>query len=271
MARVSGGLFDLSGRVAIVTGGAQGIGRSLAQGLAEHGADVAIADVEGGLAEQAASEIEALGVKALPVAADVTAPDEVDRMVEATVRRFGRIDILCNNAGGSGGKGGRAESLPLEYWNHTFALTVTSAFLCSQRAGRVMIERRYGRIINTASVYGLVGHDPSLYEPGPDGQPRESLAYAAAKGAMVNFTRALAVYWARHNVNVNAIAPGMVRTERLGVSHSAETWQRLAERTPLKRPGRPEDMIGAVIYLASPAADFVTGQILAVDGGWTIW
>jgi gluconate 5-dehydrogenase len=266
-----GGLFDLTGRVAVVTGGAQGIGRRLAQGLAEHGANVVIADVAGDLAEQAAGQIEALGAKALPVTTDVTVPDDVDRLVETTVRRFGTIDILCNNAGGSGGKSGPAETLPLEYWNHTFALTITSAFLCSQRAGRVMIAKRYGKIINTASVYGLVGHDPSLYGPGPDGEPRESLAYGAAKGAVVNFTRALAVYWARHNITVNAIAPGMVKTERLGVSHNTQVWDRLANRTPLKRPARPEDMTGAVVYLASPAADFVTGQILVVDGGWTIW
>jgi NAD(P)-dependent dehydrogenase (short-subunit alcohol dehydrogenase family) len=270
MARAGAGLFDLSGRVAIVTGAGAGIGLALARGLAEHGANVVLADVAQDRVESAAGEIEAFGVEALPIRVDVTVPDDVDRMVEATVDRFGTIDILCNNAGGSGGRSGDTATLPLDYWLHTMDLTVTSVFLCSQRAGRVMIARGYGRIINTASVYGLVGHDTSLYDrrPGTEG---EGLAYAAGKGAVVNLTRALAVYWARHNITVNAIAPGMCQTERLARDISAATWERLSNRTPLKRPGRPADMAGAAVYLASPAADFVTGQILAVDGGWVAW
>jgi gluconate 5-dehydrogenase len=133
-----------------------------------------------------------------------------------------------------------------------------------------MIDKHYGRIINTASVYGLVGHDTSLYDRHP-GQEGEGIAYAAGKGAVVNFTRCLAVYWAKHNITVNAIAPGMTRTDRLAREISEATWARLSNRTPLKRPGRPADMAGAAVYLASPAADFVTGQILAVDGGWVAW
>ncbi|MGH2460405.1 MAG: SDR family oxidoreductase [Chloroflexota bacterium] len=264
-------LFDLTGKVAIVTGGGQGIGRSLVHGLAAHRASVVIADVAGAAAGHVAEEVEATGGTALPVPTDVTRPEEVDRLVELTVRHFGTLDILVNNAGGGRKAGGATESLSFESWLDTFDLTVNSAFLCAQRAGRVMIRQRSGKIINVASVYGLLGHNPALYAPRSNGEPAESIAYAAAKGAVVNFTRALAVYWARYHINVNAVAPGMVQTERLATSVDAETWERLAERTPLRRPATPDDLRGAVIYLASAAADFVTGQILVVDGGWTAW
>lgn len=262
-------MFDLTGRVAIVTGGAMGIGQRLAMGLAEHGASVVIADLALAEAEAGASAIESQGGRAIAVQANVCDEDDVERLVGTTVAQFGSVDILVNNAGG--GRGGPTVDLSLDDWRFTMDLCVTSAFLCSQRAGRVMIENGGGKIINVASVYGFVGQDSSLYDLRPDGQLTESVAYAAGKGAIVNMTRSLAVYWARHNINVNAIAPGMVRTERLAGSISAEAWDRLSQRTPLKRPAKPEDMQGAVIYLASPASDFVTGQTLAVDGGWLAW
>jgi NAD(P)-dependent dehydrogenase (short-subunit alcohol dehydrogenase family) len=263
--------FDLSGKVAIVTGGGMGIGQALARGLAAHGASVVIADLDRERAEQVVREIEGRGGRGLAVTANVAASGDVDRMVEAAVGAFGTIDILVNNAGGIGREPGLSEELSLDSWNHTLNVTLTSAFLCSQRAGRVMIRQRRGKIVNVASVYGLVGHDPSLYPPTPDGEPRETIAYAAAKGGIVNLTRALAVYWARHQINVNAIAPGMVRTARLAAYYDDQVWDGLSRRTPLKRPATPTDMAGAVIFLASPASDFVTGQILPVDGGWTAW
>jgi len=264
-------LFDLTGKTAIVTGGSMGIGQRLVNGLAEHGANVVIGDIDQKLAEKVAGEVEAHGGKALAIKTDVCNPDDVDRLVLATTQQFGAVDILVNNVGGTGGGSGLTETLPLERWRRTMDLTVTSAFLCSQRVGRVMIGQNRGKIINIASVYGLVGQDSSLYDLRPDGLPSESLDYAAGKGAIVNMTRALAVYWARYGINVNAVAPGMVKTERLGASISAEAWERLSRRTPLKRPAKPEDMAGAVIYLSSPAADFVTGHILVVDGGWQAW
>lgn len=262
-------MFDLSGKVAIVTGAAMGIGQRLARGLAERGANIVIADIASDQAEEVAGEIKARGGKALAITASAIDSNDVDRLVETTIQHYGTLDILVNNAGG--GRAGSTATLSLEDWHFTMDLCVTSAFLCSQRAGRVMIEKRAGKIINVASVYGFVGQDSSLYDLRPDGQLTESLAYAAGKGAIVNMTRSLAVYWARYNINVNAIAPGMVKTEQLAGSISTEAWDRLSQRTPLKRPAKPEDMEGAVIYLASPASDFVTGQILAVDGGWLAW
>jgi len=262
--------FDLTGQVAIVTGGGAGIGRRLALGLAAEGAGVTVVDISPEQAEHVAAEIETAGGNGLPIAADVTNPADVARLVEETVARFGTVDILINNAGG--GKGyGLTVDLSLTEWQATLDLTLTSAFLCAQQSGRVMIAQRRGRIINIASVYGLVGHDPTLYDPLPDGEYPESLAYVTAKGGVVSMTRALAIYWARHNIQVNAIAPGMVRTERLAHTISPDTWDRLSARTPMGRPADPDDLVGAAIYLASDACRYVTGQVLSVDGGWTAW
>jgi gluconate 5-dehydrogenase len=262
--------FDLSGKTAIVTGGGWGIGEHVARGLAEHGARVVIADVAADRAERVAAEICRRGETALAVTTDVCDPMAVDRLVETACRAFGTIDVLVNNAGG-GSVHGRTVDLALADWQRTFDLTVTSAFLCSQRAGRVMIGQGHGTIVNVASIYGLVGYSPTMYDTDSAGNYPESLAYAAAKGAVVSMTRTLATYWAPHNIRVNAIAPGPVKTERLGTSISPATWQRLAERTLLKRPADCDDLVGAAVFLASSASAYVTGQILVVDGGWTAW
>jgi gluconate 5-dehydrogenase len=262
--------FDLSGQTAIVTGGGWGIGEHIARGLADHGAHVVIADVAGERAERVAAEIDDRGGRALPVTTDVCDPAAVDRLVETTCQAFGAIDVLVNNAGGGRGFGPTVD-LALADWQATFDLTVTSAFLCCQRAGRVMIRQGRGTILNIASIYGLVGYAPTMYDLRPDGNYPESLAYAAAKGAVVAMTRTLATYWAPHGIRVNAIAPGPVKTERLGASISSDTWQRLADRTLLKRPADSDDLVGAAVFLASPASAYITGQVLAVDGGWTAW
>ncbi len=262
--------FDLTGRVAIVTGGGAGIGRRLALGLAGEGATVEVADISLEAATQVAGEIAAEGGSGTPVGADVTNPADVARLVEEAVSRFGAVDILVNNAGGGKGYGATVD-LSLSEWQATMDLTLTSAFLCAQQAGRVMIGQGRGKIINIASVYGLVGHDPTRYDPLPDGTYPESLAYLTAKGGVISMTRALAIYWARHNIQVNAIAPGMVKTERLAQKISPETWDRLSARIPIGHPADPDDLVGAAIYLASDAANYVTGQIVAVDGGWTAW
>lgn len=251
-----------------------GIGQHLAYGLAEHGANVVVADIATERAQAVAGDIEQLGSAAIAVTTDVCQPDDIRRLYETAIQRFGAVDILVNNAGGgSRDKYTRQESPfgSLESWHHTMALTLTSAFLCCQQFAPAMIERKQGKIINIASVYGIVGLDPSLYELDPDGNPRQTIPYAAAKGGVVTMTRAMAVHLAPHDICVNAIAPGMVRTERLATGIGADTWQKLSGRTPLGRPAMPEDMKGAVVYFASPSSDFVTGQILAVDGGWLAW
>ena len=158
----------------------------------------------------------------------------------------------------------------MEVWQRVFDVNSSGTFLCSQRAGRIMVPQGGGCIINIASVYGHVGVDPSVSHP-PGEPSREDLAYSASKGAVISMTRALATYWADYKIRVNAISPGMIRTERLKTAVPSDTWSRMVQRTPLKRPGTGEDLQGAVIYLASDAASFVTGQVLCVDGGWLAW
>ena len=261
-------LFDLSGQTAIVTGGGSGIGRDLAVALAEAGANLVIPDISGSVAEEGAAAVRAVGREALALEVDVADQAAVERCFAATLDRFGRLDVLVNNAGG--GRQAPTVSLSAEDWQRVFDVNVHGIFYCCQLAGRLMIEQRRGKIINIASVYGLVGTDERLYIR-DDGQPHQSLAYNSSKGAVVNLTRALAVQWAPHGVNVNAIAPGMIRTKRLATRISPQTWENLVERTPMRRWGTGEDLTGAALYLASRASDFVTGHILVVDGGWTAW
>lgn len=262
--------FGLQGNVAIVTGAGAGIGRAIALALSDSGASVMVADISSEGAETVAEEIRVAGGIATPIQTDVTRSHDVAELVKSTQDVYGRIDILVNNAGG-GPAGAVTTELSVEDWHATLDLTLTSAFLCAQRVGPHMFEQHYGRIVNIASVYGLVGHDTSLYDPRSDGSPNEGLAYAAAKGGLISLTRTLATYWAPHAITVNAVAPGMVKTERLGKKISSATWDRLSERTPLRRPATPDDIASAVVYLATPAAAFVTGQVLVVDGGWTVW
>ena len=260
--------FSLEGKVAVVTGAGSGLGEDLALALAEAGADLVIGDLDGTLAEAAARRIRRRGRDGLGVEADVSRPSQVDRMMGATEDHFGRLDILVNNAGISI----HAVTLdaPLDVWQRVFDVNSTGTFLCSQRAGRIMVPQGGGCIINIASVYGHVGVDPSVSHP-PGTPTREDLAYSASKGAVISMTRALATYWAEYKIRVNAISPGMIRTERLKTAVPRDTWSRMIQRTPLKRPGTGQDLQGAVIYLASDAASFVTGQVLCVDGGWLAW
>jgi gluconate 5-dehydrogenase len=255
--------FDLSGRVALVTGAGNGIGKRLATGLAEAGAQVVVADLDG-----AAATDVALAIGGMAAAVDVTKPESIEALFALIDERHGRIDVLVNNAGGGGGNAPTLD-LKLETWQAGIDLGLTSTFLCAQQAGRRMVAQGGGRIINVASVYGLVGHDSLLYDLRPDGEPPESLTYLVTKAGVINLTRGLAVYWAKHNIQVNAIAPGMVKTERLGAMLSEAAWDRLSARTPMGRPAAPEELIGAVIFLAAPASSFITGQTLIIDGGWT--
>ncbi|MCC6705022.1 MAG: SDR family oxidoreductase [Thermomicrobiales bacterium] len=255
--------FDLSGRVALVTGAGNGIGKRLAKGLAEAGAEVVVADIDGAAALEVAAPI---GGMARVV--NVTDPASVEALFAAIDAQYGRIDVVVNNAGGGGGNAPTLE-LKLADWQAGIDLTLTSTFLCAQQAGRRMVTQGGGKIINVASVYGMVGHESALYDLRPDGEPPESLTYLVTKAGVINLTRGLAVYWAKHNIQVNAIAPGMVKTERLGQQISEAAWDRLAARTPMGRPANPDELVGATIFLASDASSFITGQTLVIDGGWT--
>ncbi len=249
--------FDVSGRVCLITGAGRGIGRELALAVGAAGAHVGVADVDGGAAEETAEAIASRGGRATGLTMDVTGVDSVATGVSA-VEEFGggRLDVLVNNAGINVVKA--TDRITVEEWNRVFAVNVTGVFLCSQSAARVMRRHGGGRIINVASIFGVVG--PALHAATP---------YAASKGAVVSMTRALAVEWARDGIRVNALAPTYVRTDMTRARVDDPDHRTLIlDRTPLRRILEPSDLIGALLFLASRASDFVTGQVLAVDAGW---
>lgn len=249
-------IFDLSGKVALVVGGTGGIGRAIALGLARFGAEVAVAGRSRERGDEVAEEIRRLGRRSLFVPVDVTAKAQVEAMVEEVQRALGRIDILVNSAGIN--RRVRAEVLTLEDWEAVVDTNLKGTFLVAQAVGRVMIEQGGGKIINISSVRAEQGLDAGY------------TAYCASKAGVSMFTRQLANEWGRFGINVNAIAPGWTATSLVQPLLANEEFrQYLVERTPLRRVAQPEDIAGAAIFLASPAADFVSGHILTVDGGLT--
>jgi NAD(P)-dependent dehydrogenase (short-subunit alcohol dehydrogenase family) len=252
-------LFDLSGRAAIVTGGGSGIGRQMATGLAEAGANLVLCARKAERCEEAAAEIERLGVQAFGMRCDVRDPAEVQAVVDRTKAELGRVDVLVNNAGTSWGA--PAEEHPLEGWQKVIDVNLTGVFLFAQAVGRVMIDQGGGKIVNVASVAAFGGAPPELVN---------AVAYNASKGGVVSFTRDLATKWARHGINVNAVAPGWFPSDMNRVLLDAQPDAYL-EHIPLRRFGGPDDLKGAVVFLASRASDFVTGQVVVVDGGQSAW
>ena len=252
-------LFDLGDRVAIVTGGATGIGLQMADALAELGASVVLCGRDGGRCERAAADLErARGIRCAGLACDVSSSDDVTRLVAETCDRFGRIDVLVNNAGTAWA--GPVEDTPLRGWQKVVDVNLTGVFLCSQAVGRVMIGQGGGRIVNVASITGLRGSPP---------EELDAIAYSTTKGAVVAFTRDLAAKWARHGIAVNAIAPGWFPTD-LSRPVLDRAGDRLTAAIPLRRYGGDSDLKGAIAYLASAASAYVTGHTLVVDGGATI-
>ena len=256
-------LFHLSGKVVLVTGAGSGLGEGFAQAVAEAGATVACADIDVTSAHKTADHIRALGGQATAVDVDVAQEASVQRMVETTVHQFGALDVIFCNAGIGGGYSGRAHDLPLEVWHRVIAVNLTGVFLCVREAAKVMIPRgRGGKMILTSSIYGQVGSHNGL-----------SPAYTAAKGGVANLTRELATEYAPYGITVNAIAPGFFHTNIMAASGHTEAeiterYARLQTRIPLRRVGKPSDLQGTAVYLASAASDYMTGHILAVDGGW---
>jgi NAD(P)-dependent dehydrogenase (short-subunit alcohol dehydrogenase family) len=245
------GLFDLGGKVAIVTGGGSGIGRQMAEGLAEAGAELVLCARRIERCEEAAA---AMPTRAIALRCDVSDKASVDEVVQRTVAEFGRVDILVNNAGTVWGS--PPEDIPLEGWQKVVDVNLTGVFLCAQAAGRVMIERGGGKIVNIASVAGLHGAPAEVMD---------ALPYNATKGGVISLTRDLAWKWARHDINVNAIAPGWFPSEMS--NFVLDRNPDLASRIPLGRFGGTDDLKGAVVFLASRASDYVTGHTLVVDGG----
>jgi NAD(P)-dependent dehydrogenase (short-subunit alcohol dehydrogenase family) len=249
-------LFDLTGNIAIVTGGSGGIGHVLAEGLAEAGADVVVASRGLEKLQPVADKIKTIGKKSLAVSVDLTQEASVAKMVERAMGEFGRIDILVNCAGLA--IRSVPEQMKIDDWQKVLDFNARSVFLSCQAAGRVMIKQGGGKIINISSVRGRYGADGTI-------------AYGTSKGAVDSMTRILAFEWARYKVLVNAIAPTVVATELtrplLTVPEKARS---ILERIPLGRLEQPEDLVGTTVFLASKASDFITGQIIYVDGGATI-
>ena len=252
-------LFDLTGRTSVVTGGATGLGLQMATALAEAGSNIVVCSRKAENCEQAAAALEKLGVKALGLAADVTEPAQVEAVKDATLKKFGRVDVLINNAGKAWVA--PAEELPLERWEQIMDLNVAAPFLCSQVFGREMIRAKRGKIINIASIAGLQGRNPKAYD---------SIVYSTSKGALVNFTRDLAVKWASHNIQVNCICPGFFVTpiNRKLFERNPEP---ILREIPLGRTGGDNDLKGIAVLLASDASNFMTGAIIPVDGGTIAW
>jgi len=252
-------LFDLTGKVALVTGGSRGIGRAICLGLATFGADVGVLARDRETGEDTAARVRAMGRRAVFVQADVSDVAQVREAVRDTVREFGRLDILVNNAGV--GAQTPAEQVTPEEWEAIIGINLKGLFFCSQEAAKVMIAQgQGGRIINVASIFGIVGSELG------------ASVYHASKGAVVNLTRALACEWAKHGILVNSIGPGFIVTDMTRAIQEMPALAELLERRhALGRFGCPEECVGAVVFLASRASTFVTGENLFVDGGYTAW
>ena len=250
-------LFSLQGKTALVTGGSRGLGLQMAEALGEQGARVVISARKQEELDEAVAHLASKGIDASAIAVDLQSEANVQPFVEEALRRLGQIDILVNNAGASWGA--PAEEHPLEAWDKVMNLNVRSIFLVSQAVGKLsMIPRGYGKIINISSIAGLKGNAPGTMS---------TIAYNTSKGALVNFTRALAGEWGRHGITVNSIAPGFFPSKMTKGVLASIGVDKLSQGSPLGRLGDDEGLKGAVVLFASDASKHITGQILAVDGG----
>ncbi|CQR54003.1 SDR family NAD(P)-dependent oxidoreductase [Paenibacillus riograndensis] len=250
-------LFDLSGKVAVVTGAAGGIGAELAKAFAAQGADVALLDLRPDKLITPAREIESAGRQTLSLGCDVIREDEIETAVQAILQHWGQIDILVNNAGVA--SAGSVEELEEREWDRVIDTNLKSIFLMSKHVIKPMKERRYGRIINMASICGMTGSKSFPLH-----------AYNASKGAVLSITRGMGASLAPYGITVNAIGPSLFRTEMTERALYQDSFLQLYNaQCPIGRPGNPEEINGAAIYFASDASSYTTGQTLYVDGGWT--
>jgi len=248
-------LFDLAGKTALITGGSRGLGLQMAEALGEMGARIAITARKPAELEEAAARLKQRGIEPLTITNDLSKFDTIPGVVAGVLERFGAIDILVNNAGTTWGA--PAEDYPADAWNKVMNLNINGMFFLSQEVGRrCMIPKRTGKIVNIASVAGLSGNPPDM----------STIAYNTSKGAVINFTRALAAEWGKYNINVNAICPGFFPSKMSqGLLEKIE--KAVIAMTPLHRLGGEEDLKGVIVFLASEASRHITGQYIAVDGG----
>jgi gluconate 5-dehydrogenase len=250
--------FDLTGKSALITGGSRGLGLQIAEALGEQGARIILSSRKAPDLEQAQKHLAGLGIKVDWIAADNSREDDVKRLADEAIAKLGKVDILVNNAGATWGA--PTEDHPIEAWDKVMNLNIRSLFLLSQQIGkRSMIPNKYGRIINIASIAGLRGSTGEM----------QTIAYNTSKGAVVNFTRALAGSWGRYGITVNALAPGFFPSKMTKGIIDMVGVEKLAEGAPLRRIGDEDDLKGAALLFASDAGKHITGQILAIDGGLT--
>lgn len=247
-------LFSLENKVAIITGGSKGLGLMMAEGFAEAGAKLLLCSRKLDECEEAAEKMRALGAECYATSCDVADPDDVKAMAALALKQFSKIDILVNNAGMAWGD--ELEDTPLERWDQIYSINVRGTFLCTTEVGRSMIENKSGKIINLSSMTAFKASDPAI---------AITPAYASTKGAILTLTKSLARYWAKHNITVNGIAPGIFPSNATkGLDKKIAEMESMI---PLGRLGYTDDFKGTAVFLASPAADYITGHILVVDGG----
>jgi NAD(P)-dependent dehydrogenase (short-subunit alcohol dehydrogenase family) len=271
-------LFDLSGRVAIVTGGAGMLGLRYAEAIGEAGGLPVLADLRPDAVAEGVTQLAMSGIESLGVSMDISSAEDVEAMVAQVEQRYGRIDILINNAaltvkGGSETMEGYFapfESYPLDLWRRALDVNLTGTFLCTQAVGRVMVRQQRGVVLNIAAVYGMVGPDHRIYEGIVNQYGGEAfntpISYSATKAAILNFTRYLATYWADKGIRVNSFSPGAVYDD-----HDETFVRQLTHRIPLGRMAEQGEYKGVILFLVSDASSYMTGANVVVDGGWTSW
>jgi NAD(P)-dependent dehydrogenase (short-subunit alcohol dehydrogenase family) len=260
-------LFDLTGKVSLVTGAGSGLGRVFCEAMAEHGSDVVCTDINRGWAEETAGMIAKYGVKTVVVKADVSKQDEVKALFQKVDQEFGKLNVLINNAG-IATKGARLHEMSLEDWNKVIGVNLTGTFLCMQEGIKLMLRQKSGSIINLSSVLGLVAADPEILAINH---------YTASKHGIIGLTKTAAAQYGPYNIRVNAIAPGFYAGTKLGdvegrTKEETEVWaEKVIPLTPMRRFADPKEIKGLAVFLASDASSFITGSTYVTDGGWSVW